>query len=293
MFSMMRRSSAFTSTLAGASIGGIAAGYLYASYLESFDPSTWEASGPPLVVRAYEGASAAGALLRALSASVQAQRALATPQDEEALLFKAVVASILADLSVNGTSERRRTIAAAGNGSVVDWLLRCLRRGGSAEQQEAERALATMFNDPHVAPQLWERPAVLPRVLQFMAQSGDTGPLGDALIASVMAPGGGVTALEELPARSDVELLVALAGGRHGARVRHVASWALAQWSLLSEPVRRMVAEAGGAQGLLRALEDSLGSYEHPFVRVSLQMILCIHMHLFFSLLLSPLMHLT
>lgn len=95
-----------------------------------------------------EALGAGLALYRGIGSAVLSDLEDATPQDEEALLFKGVVAGALADMARQ--PKRARALAAAAEGGVVEWLLGCLRRGGSAEQREGERALAAIIGNGQV-----------------------------------------------------------------------------------------------------------------------------------------------
>lgn len=117
---------------------------------------------------------------------------------------------------------------------------------------------------------MWSRsPSSLVRMLDFVAQVSDTGPLSDAILAATA--GGAATRLSggAVPLQADVSYMASLAAGRHGPRVRQAATWALAEWSSMSQ-ARPLVAAAGSVPALLQAACDARGREEERTVHMSL-----------------------
>lgn len=76
------------------------------------------------------------------------------------------IASLIADVAAH--ENRRKSVADAGNGRVLDWLLESVKAPSSV-QNEAARALAYLLSDARTSEIVLGRPQALPHLLRFAA----------------------------------------------------------------------------------------------------------------------------
>ncbi|GMH45044.1 hypothetical protein BSKO_13001 [Bryopsis sp. KO-2023] len=181
-----------------------------------------------------------------------------TPAEEPPeVTFAGKVATVLASLTVD--SSCRDILLCIGGSFLVEWLIKHAteEEQGTIQQEKSQETLVNFLCTGQAGKIVLSHPRAVPQLLLQAASSSDSNRLTQAL----------EDALESAPCpnkvpQGDIQDVLTLVKGRHGAKIQHMAMLFLSKWCEASVINCQMVASMGGGEVLSSVAKSVVGQGE-------------------------------